>query len=167
MNPQNFKIAMVNELGLAAYERPHNIMRQIKEWLIVTRSGQNGDLLSVSDAGGITTVPDRAPDDISPQNTMYGLLLRENSEKGAVFLLVRHLPVGTNVEGTFFPVDGYARIYSEDGVLMLEASGRHAHSRGERDGRDVLHDVPHPAPGDGMAWHFSAFRLPWSRETSS
>jgi hypothetical protein len=167
MNPQNLKIAMVNELELASYERPHNIMRQTKEWLIVTRSGQNGDRIAVADAGGITTVPERAPDDIAPQNTMYGILLRENNEEGAVFLLIRHLPEGTNVEGTFFPVDGYARIYREGGIAKIEASGRHAHSRGERDGIDVLHDVPHPAPGDGMSWHLNAFRLPWSGETTS
>jgi hypothetical protein len=157
-----FKIAMSNELGLATYASPVSIQQRVKEWLIVTRSA-SGEMLTISDAGRITGSPASAPDDLVPENTMFGLLLREDRDK-ATFLLLRHLPLNVIVAGRFFPVDGYATIDLSSGNIRLQASGRHAHSEGAIDGQKVLYDVPLPAPGSGMAWHFDAKQVPWSAQ---
>jgi hypothetical protein len=158
-----FRVAMFNELGLATYASPGSIQRREKEWLIVTRSA-SGETLTISDAGGITGAPTTAPDNLEPENTMFGLLLREDHAE-ATFLLVRHLPLNTSVPGRFFPVDGYAVVDNSGGVINLKASGRHAHSEGTVDGQPVLYDVPLPAPGAGMAWHFDAKQVVWTGQT--
>ena len=158
----NFKIALHNELGLAFdYFNPHLINLILYEWLIVERSGPNGEKLTISDAGTApTTRPPDAPDDLSPINSMFGILLYESADKNeATFLLVRHLPSGESVPGSFFPVDGCVSLVKDCGVIMRTA-GRHAH---DSDGNDI----PNPTVGLGMAWHFKASKVNWANENFS
>lgn len=160
MVARNLRVAMHNILALAPYERPDNRGGPLIEWLVVERSGADGERLTISDAGSApSTAPADAPSGLTPNNTMYGLLLHENEiGDDAVFLLARHLPAGVTVEGSFFPADGYARLSSYCFGLQLRAAGRHAH-----DGAGQ--DIPDPAPGEGLSWHFDAKRVRWVNES--
>jgi hypothetical protein len=159
-----FRVAMSNSLGMASYMTPATVQGRGREWLIVARSG-DGKYIEISDSGEIVGEGLSAPDEITPNNTMFGILLRE-AESEAVFLLVRHLPFSASVTGRFFPVDGYVSIVRSEGNLGLHASGRHAHSEGNINGTDVLYDIPFPAPGAGRAWHFDAKYVPWGGESN-
>lgn len=154
-------IKMYNKLGLAKYESPAVLTSNAAEWLIVTLS-PTGDIITISDAGAAPAEePPAAPDSLLPNNTITGILIREGGDTGGTFILVRHLPDNMSVAGTFFPADGYAKLYTDGSRIFLEASGRHAHSIGEHNGAPVLHDCPLPAPGDtkALAWHFDAHNV--------
>ena len=155
MLDQSFKVAMHNAIAMAGYFTPHNILNSGHEWLIVERSGSEGDILTISDAGGATSVPPTdAPASLSENNSMYGILLYEE-EREAVFLLVRHLPAGGIVPGSFFPADGCAILTEECNGFFMRASGRHAHDA-------TGNDIPNPpVGGPGFAWHFDAKRVNW------
>ncbi len=158
---RNFKVAMHNEIGIAPdYFRPHVITIISHEWLIVERYGTEGEMLTISDAGSSpSTAPSQAPAGLSPNNTMFGVLLHEDSANNeAVFLMVRHLPTGESVPGSFFPVDGCVRIV--DCGMVMRTGGRHAHNAGGEDN-------PDPSPGQGFAWHFNAKRVRWVDENYS
>lgn len=162
-----FKIAMLNRLRLAPYEQPHIRSDASDEWLIVERTGADGTVLFISDAG-FTTPPqgDNPPADLAPRNTIVGLLARPElsgeEPHGSRYLLVRHNSTGLAVPGTFFPADGYAELNSESGQLRLLAFGRHAHSSGWDGSTTVHHDIPYPAPAmpGAITWHFEATERP-------
>ena len=156
----NFRVAMHNNISFASYTRPDQTNNPGNEWLIVERSGADGEVLTISDAGGAgPSPPASAPDGLTENNSMYGLLLHENEiGNDAVFLLVRHIPPGGTVPGTFFPVDGYARVSEPCSGLQLRAAGHHAHDA-------AGNDIPNPGPGVGFSWHFDARRVPWTPES--
>lgn len=109
----NFRVAMHNTIRIApSYDRPDLTNPPGNEWLIVERSGADGEVLTISDAGTAPgTPPATAPDGLSENNSMFGVLLHENEiGDDAVFVLARHLPPGGTVPGSFFPADGYARV---------------------------------------------------------
>ena len=155
----NFRVAMHNTIAMATYDRPDLTNPPGNEWLIVERSGADGEVLTISDAGGAPeTPPAAAPDGLVENNSMFGVLLHENEiDNDAVFLLVRHLPASGSVPGSFFPADGYARVSETCSGLHLRSAGRHAH-----DGAG--NDIPDPGPGQGFSWHFDAWRRVWSNE---
>ena len=66
MTGTTYRIAMANRLALAPYEQPGAPFRNVKEWLIVKRWGENGAFVSISDAGGVSEFPAEAPADIAP-----------------------------------------------------------------------------------------------------
>ncbi len=162
MLANNFRVAMHNTIAMASYLRPDLTNPPGNEWLIVERSGADGEVLTISDAGSAPdTRPASAPDGLAENNSMFGVLLHENEiGNDAVFLLVRHLPAGAAVPGSFFPADGYARVSETCGGLHIRTAGRHAHDGGGN-------DIPDPAPGQGISWHFDAWRLVWSNEVYS
>ncbi len=155
----SFRVAMHNTIAMASYDRPDLTNPPGNEWLIVERSGADGEVLTISDAGSAPgTPPATAPDGLAENNSMFGVLLHENEiGNDAVFLLVRHLPASGAVPGSFFPADGYARVSETCAGLHLRSAGRHAH-----DGAG--NDIPDPAPGQGFSWHFDAWRVVWSNE---
>ena len=159
MLASNFRVAMHNTIAMATYSRPDLTNPPGNEWLIVERSGADGEVLTISDAGGASsTPPATAPAGLAENNSMYGVLLHEGEiGNDAVFLLVRHLPTGGVVPGSFFPVDGYARVSETCAGLHLRVAGRHAHDAGGN-------DIPDPGPGVGFSWHFDAWRVVWSNE---
>lgn len=159
MLADNFKIAMYNTIAMASYDRPDLTNPPGSEWLIVERSGADGEFLTISDAGYVGDPPPAsAPAGIVENNSMCGVLLHEDeSGEDAVFLLVRHLPPGGSVPGSFFPADGYARMSHTCAGVLLRAAGRHAHdSSGD--------DIPNPGPGEGFSWHFDAEKVSWAGE---
>ena len=160
MLANNFRVAMHNTIAIASYDRPDLTNPPGHEWLIVERSGTDGEVLTISDAGGAPAAPPAtAPAGLTENNSMYGVLLYENEHgNDAVFLLVRHLPAGGSVPGDFFPADGCARVSETCGGLHLRTAGRHAH---DGDGNDI----PDPAPNQGFSWHFDAWRVNWPNET--
>ncbi len=141
----NFRVAMHNTIRIApSYDRPDLTNPPGNEWLIVERSGADGEVLTISDAGPILGTA-TAPDGLSENNSMFGVLLHENEiGNDAVFVLARHLPVGGTVPGSFFPADGYARVSETCAGLHLRAAGRHAHDA-------AGDDIPDPAPGQGFS----------------
>lgn len=93
----NFRVAMHNTIRIApSYDRPDLTNPPGNEWLIVERSGADGEVLTISDAGTAPgTPPATAPDGLSENNSMFGVLLHENEiGDDAVFVLARHLPPG-------------------------------------------------------------------------
>jgi hypothetical protein len=164
---KSFLVAMANDLGRAPYEMPNKIVERGQEWLIVSRFGPDGEYLSISEAGAIAGGAAEVPAGIRPVNSILGILANcDEGTQTAEFLLTRNLPDGITVAGTFFPAEGFARLTKDTETVRLHACGRHAHSRGSAEGREVLRDVPNPAPGtrSGQAWQFDARRVPWSAE---
>lgn len=160
MLDKSFKVAMHNVIAMAGYFTPHNTNPPGNEWLIVERTGASGEIITISDAGPApSTTPSDAPASLVENNSMYGVLLYEE-DREAVFLLVRHLPTGASVPGSFFPADGCVRLTESCNGFFMRASGRHAHDASRN-------DIPDPPPGGGpgiFAWHFDAKRVNWANQ---
>lgn len=159
----SFRIAMCNSLRLGPYQRPDASDRSALEWLIVGRSGPDGEILTISDTGTPkSSDSEDAPDALSENNSIVGLLA-EPGEDMPKFLLVRHMPPGLTVPGTFFPADGAAELTQGPDGLRLRVFGRHAHRVEQVDGKLILHDVPSPQPPfeNAFNWHFDAEERPW------
>ena len=164
MVPEGFVVAMRAGLSLSPYGVPHRAGRAVREWLIVCRWGLEGEYLSIARAGpaeGADSAP--PPEGLRPKATFLGLRL---GGEGHHFLLVRHLPPGVTVAGVFHPSDGIARLAGPAGALRLEAAGRYAHLRGERDRQEVRADVPDPPEGaaEATGWSLIGHRRPWMGE---
>lgn len=160
-----FVVAMAATINVANYDKPTDIVRPMRKWTIVSRFGPESEHLTVSVTHAMLEPEAAAPIGLSPVKTAFGILLSETDSE-SMFLLVRHLPRDVRVAGTFFPADGYARLRGSPDRLLLQVEGRHAHSRGHANARDVRYDVPEPAPGAKwtMAWHIDAERRPWTGE---
>ena len=162
-----FVVAMRGIVTICEYDRPTAGLRTTPQWLIVSRWGADGEFLTVSSAGPIAADEQRPPAALAPHNTLVGLLLSEDcDELETTFLLVRRLPAGVNVAGTFFPADGYARVCGPVEQLRMVSEGRHAHSRGTRGGAVIINDVPDPAPDapGTLSWHIRSERQHWDYE---
>jgi hypothetical protein len=170
MVPEGFVVAMLGSLSLAPYGAPFRIATAATEWLIICRWGLDGEYLSIARAEAADTTTTAAPAGLRPRATFLGLRLADNGAEGSSFLLVRHLPPGLTVAGVFHPTDGIARLTGPATALRLEASGRYAHLRGERQvealREEVRADVPDPPEGapEATAWSLSGRRLPWIGE---
>lgn len=170
MVPEGFVVAMRGSLSLAPYGSPFRTVAAAREWLIVCRWGLEGEYLSIARAEAADAAAAVAPAGLRPRATFLGLRLAEGGAEGSSFLLVRHLPPGLTVAGVFHPTDGIARLTGPATALRLEASGRYAHLRGERQvearREEVRADVPDPPEGapEAAAWSLSGRRLPWIGE---
>lgn len=167
MEQKTFKAALKNNLALSACTQPQEIELATAEWLIVTRSGEQGKFLTISDTQSVDDDNQVIPDPHVPDNTMYGVLLRENDNE-AIFRLIRHLRAGHEVRGDVFSVDGYARISKDGDGIKLTASGRHTcrEENYPEENMEIaatfLHDIPTPNSDDGMAWQLENAQPPWS-----
>lgn len=160
---RTFRVAMVNEVQVGAYERPDQAEDVGQEWLIVERRGAEGEVLLVSD-GSHTVMTEEAPAELSARNTIVAVL----AEAGATprFLIVRHPPAGLDVPGSFFPADGFVELRGEAPALQLRAVGRHAHRDVASGGVIARRDVPDPTaeePDDTANWHFTAAQRRWAQ----
>ena len=167
---QAFRIAMLSAVKTGPYERPHISEHQGYEWLIVERSGADGEFLAISQAGRAEGRNAKAaPADLTPGNTQVAMLVRDSrrGEAKAEFIFLRTQPAEIVPGGPFFPCEGYASLNGEMGSLQLKAMGRHFHTRGRVQGVPIFQDVPHPADGakGGLNWHFAAQQRPWDGET--
>lgn len=165
MLQSGFVVAMAATINVARYERPTEVLRPVKKWAIVSRFGPESEYLTLSTAAALLPEQVEAPIGLVPSKTVFGILLSE-TERESMFLLVRHLPRGVNVAGTFFPAEGYAQLGGTMAQLSVRIEGRHAHSHGRLNRQDVRYDVPDPAPGAkwAMAWHVDAVHRPWTGE---
>lgn len=171
MVPEGFVMAMRGSLAFASYAAPHRTGPAAAEWLIVCRWGLEGEYLSIARAGPMEAPAGGAdcgpPPGLRPRATFLGLRL---GGKGQSFLLVRHLPPGVTVAGVFHPSDGIARLSGPASALRLEAAGRFAHLRGERQRgeapEEVRADVPDPPEGaaEASGWSLTGLRQPWLGE---
>jgi len=160
---RTFRIAMANDLRLGPYARPHQAADAGKEWLIVERRGAEGEVLLVSDAGRIEAA-EEAPAELVARNTIVAVLAEAGVEP--LFLIVRHLPAGLAVPGSFFPADGFVQLRGEAPALALLAVGRHAHRNVVVGGVVEQRDVPDPTaedPDDTANWHFTAVQRRWAQ----
>jgi hypothetical protein len=160
-----FVTAMAAELSFAPYDRPVSVLRKAKQWIIVSRCGPNSEFITVANAAGAVGPEADAPIGLAPISTAVGILLSETADE-STFLLVRQPPRQLPIAGSFFPADGYIRIFETHGTLRLRSEGRHAHSLGRIDGRSIRQDVPDPAPNARgvMAWHIEGIRRNWIGE---
>jgi hypothetical protein len=160
-----FVVAMAAEIDVARYEQPTRILRRIKRWLVVSRLGPDGEHLTVSEGGIISDATNGAPIGIQPTKTLFGILLSE--DKGnCTFILARKQPDRMPLAGMFFPAEGYVHLHGPIEALRLQAEGRHAHSHGRHEGREIRTYIADPAPNAkfAMAWHINAMRKPWPGE---
>ena len=166
MLPANFKLAMFNEIDTGPYDEPGTMVGKGIEWLIVERTGS---VIQISD-GDKDAEPgsEIAPPDLGPNNTLVGLRIETDVERGdETFLLVRRLPRGVKTNGQFFPADGYARVSAAGNQIRMKVHGRHFHFTEHRNGSPIPIDVAiPPVNGDGgRNWHFDAERRPWVSES--
>jgi hypothetical protein len=161
-----FVVAMAAEIDLARYEQPTSILRRIRRWLVVSRLGPDGGHLTLSESGVLSHTPNEAPIGIQPTKTLVGILLSEGEGATCTFILARKRPDGLQLAGTFFPAEGYVHLLGPIDSLRLQAAGRHAHSRGRHEGREVRNYIADPAPNSklAIAWHINATRKPWPGE---
>jgi hypothetical protein len=164
MLEKGFVLAMSADIAVSDYDRPAAIRRRTREWIVVSRWGGEGEYLSISTACECTEDADPAPGGLKPRNTLLGLLVSDSREEPtSTFLLVRQPLQSITLAGTFFPAEGYAHLEGPAGTLHLSARARYSHSRGWENGREILKDVPDPAPSarEAMAWHIEARRRCW------
>jgi hypothetical protein len=166
MLQSGFVVAMAAEIDLARYERPTIILRRIRRWLVVSRLGPDGEHLTLSESGVLSNVSNDAPIGIQPTKTLLGILLSEGEGSDCTFILASQRPDGMRLAGTFFPAEGYVHLLGPIDAMRLHAEGRHAHSRGRQEGREVRNYIADPAPNSklAMAWHINAMRKPWPGE---
>lgn len=166
MLQSGFVVAMAAEIDLARYEQPTSILRRIRRWLVVSRLGPDGSHLTLSESGLLSDAQTEAPIGIQPTKTFVGILFSKRNETSCTFLLARQRPDGMQLAGTFFPAEGYVHLRGPIEALRLYAEGRHAHSRGRHEGREVRNYIADPAPNSklAMAWHVDATRKPWVGE---
>jgi hypothetical protein len=162
-----FVVALAADVGTAKYERPSRILRTRREWLIVSRWGADGEYLTLSNTRMTPDALSPAPISLAPRSTCLGVLLSDQ-EDGMVstFLLVRRLPLGITLAGTFSPADGFVRLHGPIEAMRLTGSARYAHSIGWSKAGLVCGDVPDPPPNarGAAAWHIEAVRRQWDGE---
>ncbi|SDR42531.1 hypothetical protein SAMN05444161_3790 [Rhizobiales bacterium GAS191] len=164
MLERGFVLAMSAHIAMSDYAKPAAIHTRIHEWIVVSRWGGEGEYLSISTAGQCGADEDLAPGGLRPNNTLLGLLVADASDQPqSTFLLLRQPPPSMQLAGTFFPAEGYVHLEGPAGKLRLSARARYSHSRGWENGRQILKDVPDPAPAapEAMAWHIEAERRCW------
>ena len=167
MSYVGFVIALAGEVGTASYERPNRILRERREWLIASRWGRDGEYISLSSTRQTPDACSPAPIGLVPRITCLGVLLSPSGKDEVdTFLLVRRLPPGITVAGSFSPAYGYVRLYGPVGGLRLTAAARHSADVGRRDGGLVAWDPPNGLPNrrTGAAWHIEARRRSWAVE---
>jgi hypothetical protein len=161
---KGFVLAMLADSAISEYGRPTVIHRKSREWIVVSRWGEEGEYLSISTAGECVENTESAPSGLKPRKTLLGLLVSESSsEPSSTFLLVRQRPRPVQLAGVFFPAEGFAHLQGPAGSLRLSVRARYSHSRGFENGREILKDVPDPAPAspEAMAWLVDAERRSW------
>lgn len=170
MLPDKFRIAMFNRLGIGPYFLPARTDKSAEEWLIIERSGTNGDYLVISNAEATeASTGYEAPADLVETRSIFGILIDiAPSGEEATFLFTRNLVGEQSVSGHFFPADGYATLERYRGQIQLRAAGRYAH---ETDGKTrsgirgpAFRHIPEPTPaahGTARNWHCNAIMRPW------
>ena len=164
MLKNGFVVAMAAEFSFAAYDRPTSIRRTIRRRIIVSRCGPNSEFITIANTAGKVEPEADAPIGLALINTAVGVLLSETEEE-STFLMVRQQPTRFPIAGSFFPADGYGRIFDTQGTFRLRSEGRHAHSpRGPAS--HVRNDVPDPPPNArrALGWHVEAIRRNWTGE---
>ncbi|UPK39512.1 hypothetical protein IVB18_21185 [Bradyrhizobium sp. 186] len=164
MLKNGFVVAMAAEFSFAAYDRPTSIRRTIRRWIIVSRCGPNSEFITIANAAGKVEPEADAPIGLAPINTAVGVLLSETAAE-STFLMVRQQPTRFPIAGSFFPADGYGRIFDTRGTFRLRSEGRHAHSPRGPDSH-VRNDVPDPPTNTrrALGWHVDAIRRNWTGE---
>ena len=160
-------IAMAADIARSDYAKPTLIRSRSREWLIACRWGPDGEYLSIATAGPIAE-PNAlaAPQGIAPIHSLFGVLISESeTDSTSTFLLVRQLPEGIELAGTFFPADGYVLLQQHDDIHLV-CKARYSHSCGWLNGREIRKDIPDPAPSsaEAMSWHIEATRGDWIGE---
>ena len=165
MLKNGFVVAMAAEFSFSLYDRPVSVLRKAKQWIIVSRCGPNSEYMTVANAGGKVGQDADAPIGLVPIKTAVGVLLSETANE-CTFLVVRQRPIQLPVAGSFFPADGYIRIFKTQGTFGLRSEGRYAHSLGHFDSGWIRKDIPDPAPNarGAMAWHIEGIRRNWTGE---
>jgi hypothetical protein len=160
-------IAMAADIARSDYAKPTLIRSRSREWLIACRWGPEGEYLSIATAGPITEpLALSAPQAITPIHSLFGVLVAESATQStSTFLLVRQLPGGIELAGTFFPADGYVLLQDHDDIHLV-CKARYSHSCGWQDGKEIRKDIPDPAPSsaEAMSWHIEAARRDWIGE---
>src|ERR1700741_4253035 len=96
-------IAMAADIARSDYAKPTLVRSRSNEWLIACRWGPEGEYLSIATPGPVLGPPGRfRPETISRIHSMIGLLVSESDRQAAsTFLLLRQLPQGIELAGTF------------------------------------------------------------------
>jgi len=139
---------------MGSYLKPFNVLRNTQEWLIISRWGDNGEFLTVSDTKSEKKPEDiNAPKDLTENQTMICVLIQEFEDE-AHFLMVRKDYDKLIIRGNYYPVDGYCKLFKKDGQLQINAGGRHIH---DKEGNDIPYHSGDE--NEGMSWIFNAFEV--------
>jgi hypothetical protein len=116
------------------------------EWIIVSRSGKDGELLLISWTS-LSASSGKAPFLLVPQRTALATAPgRLTGVVPATFLLTPLLPVGVLVAGVFLPARGYVKLFGTKPNLRVQSVGRGLH------------------PNLQSGWRMDARRVEWFGE---
>ena len=157
-----FFIAMQNHRAMASYLHPQTILSEYSEFLIVKRSGDQNEYLSISNAGSSTGSEGEAPLVLHPELAIFATLVSKGPDESELFVVEKSLPDGQSVIGQHIGGDGCVFLRQTDDMISLGGVVRLKPGRPE----DVLeHRCQLLAANEpGAAIHFEATHIPWSRE---
>ena len=158
----SFFIAMQNRRGVASYWHPQSIVRESSEFLIVSRSGGQNELLRISTAGASSGIETEAPTGLRPDLVMVATLVSQGPDGGRIFLVERTRPEGIEIEGRFVGGDGYLLLTEAEDRITLRGSAR---IRSDRKTAAILDRCVFFANEEpGATVHLDARYLPWVNE---
>jgi hypothetical protein len=163
MLEKGFVFAMLADIATSDRDDFAAIHKRERQWIIVSRLGEEANHISISTTGEHVENSQTAPGGIRPRYTLCGKLAPNLcKDRSSTFTLLRQ-PPKFPLAGIFFPADGCARLEGHAGNLQLNVTARFSHSRGLENGREVLKDVPDPAPAapEAGAWLIDAERCSW------
>lgn len=155
----SFFVAMQNWRTTASYWQPETVVSERSEFLIVARSGERNQFLSIASAGTCLGSETEAPPRLSPDLAILATLVSRGVNGGELFLVERELPGGAAVQGHLVSGDGYVLLHEDR--LCLTGAVRLRPGAGTRPVGDcVLLAANEP----GATVHLKARYVPWCDE---
>lgn len=157
-----FFIAMQNRRAVASYLHPQTIIRECREFIMVARSGGKNEYLSISNAGASTGIEGQAPQELSPDLSVFATLVSQGPNNTEIFVVERNLPEGQEVFGQHVGGDGYFFLSQSEDLVSLKGAVRLKPDMKTRSLENRCMLLAENEPGATI--HFDATYVPWSRE---
>lgn len=158
----SFFIAMHNRRATASFYHPQSIISERSEFLIVARSGERNQYLSISVAGQCTGLEQHAPSELKPANVFLATLVSQGTNGQETFIVESVAPERPIQNGSFVAGEGFFVLSEDDQDIVLKGTVRLQPGVLEHPAATGAHLMFEE--DDGAVLHFDASYLPWSEE---